>query len=291
MLDGIPSIGPLGDALVPTRPDIPLSEHDLLVNARGEPHLAAELKKEIASADRIDLIVAFVRWYGVRLLIEPLEEALRRRVPVRLLTTTYTGSTEALALERLADLGVEVAVSYDTAITRLHAKAWVFHRNTGFSTAYVGSSNLTRSALLDGREWNLRVSRSASPALFDKVSTAFDAHWASQDFEPYDPARDHERLDRALNPVKRDEDDDSLSGLVLEPWPYQQEILDVLDSERTIHDPGATWWLPRPAPARPWSPPSTTGSSASSSTATSACCSSPTARRCSASHDGPSGKR
>lgn len=230
-------VNSVGEVVVPLRPQIPLGQHDLLVNAAGEPQLANELKREIESADRIDLIVAFVRWYGVRLVLDELEAATERGVPVRLLTTTYTGSTERKALDHLADLGADVRVSYDTEVTRLHAKAWMFHRATGFSTAYVGSSNLTRSAMLDGREWNVRVSKVASPALFDKLSTAFEANWASADFEPYDPARDAERLDHAL--LRGGDDDHSttaLSGLTLTPWPYQQEILDAVDAARTVHE-------------------------------------------------------
>lgn len=236
-LHGIGTPNSVGEITHPVRPDVPLGQHDLLVNARGEPQLANELKKEIASADRVDLIVAFVRWYGVRLIIDELTEALERGAPVRLLTTTYTGSTERKALDQLADLGVDIRVSYDTAVTRLHAKAWLFHRNTGYSTAYVGSSNITRSAMLDGREWNLRVSKAASPALFDKVATAFDANWASADFETYDPTRDADRLDAALSRGSGDDvEATAISGLTLTPWPYQQEILDALESARTIQD-------------------------------------------------------
>ncbi len=236
LLVGIPTTDALGLRRLAERPEIPLSTHDLLVNGRGEPHLAAELKKEIASADQIDLIVAFVRWYGVRLLFDALEEARRNDVPVRLLTTTYTGSTERVALDRLAELGVEVRVSYDTAMTRLHAKAWIFHRRTGFSTAYVGSSNITRSALLDGREWNVRLSSSASRALFDKIRATFDTYWASSDFERYDPGRDADRLDLALGRSDGADERTQLSGLTLTAWPYQEEILEALDSERRNHD-------------------------------------------------------
>ena len=234
LLTGVPHRNSIGASILPVAPDVPLSQHDLLVNARGEPQLANELKKEIASADQVDLIVAFVRWYGVRLIVEELEEALGRGAEVRLLTTTYTGSTERKALDQLAELGVKIRVSYDTAVTRLHAKAWLFHRKTGFSTAYVGSSNITRSAMLDGREWNLRVSKAASPALFDKVATAFDANWASVDFEPYDPGRDADRLDAALGRGRGDDTSDALSGLTLTPWPYQQEILDAVEASRSV---------------------------------------------------------
>lgn len=219
-------------------PDIPLSAHDLLVNARGEPQLAPELKKELASADSVDLIVAFVRWYGVRLLLEPLEAAIERGAAVRLLTTTYTGSTERRALDELRARGVEVRVSYDTQATRLHAKAWIFRRASGFSTAYVGSSNLTKTALLDGREWNVRLSRSRSPELFEKIVGAFEAQWESGDYEAYDPMRDAARLDAALSQGAGPGTDvgSTLSGLELRPWPYQAEILEALDVERRVHD-------------------------------------------------------
>ena len=228
----------LGTPWTTAGPDIPLGLHDLLVNAHGEPHLAAELKKEIASADRIDLIVAFIRWSGARLVIEELRRVVQDRdVPVRLLTTTFAGSTEPKALEQLVNAGVNVAVSYDTQTTRLHAKAWIFHRDTGFSTAYVGSSNVSRAALMDGREWNVRISRAASPALFEKVATAFNTQWASGDYVPYDPATDHDRLVHALTRGRGEPADDTqqLSGLELRPWAYQQEILDTVDAERQIH--------------------------------------------------------
>jgi superfamily II DNA or RNA helicase len=212
-------------------PGVPLGQHDLLVNARGEPGLAAELKREVASADRIDLIVAFVRWYGVRLLVDELRDAIERGVQVRLLTTTYTGSTEAEALRRLRDLGVDIRVSYDTQVTRLHAKAWILHRDTGFSTAFVGSSNLTHSAMVDGREWNVRLSRAATPALYDKVATAFDAQWESGDYEPFD----EHRFEQAVAATRRVDEESALSGLELRAWPYQDEILDALTVEREVH--------------------------------------------------------
>ena len=213
-------------------PDIPLSQPDLLVNARGEPQLAAELKKELASADQIDLIVAFVRWYGVRLVFNELEGAIARGARVRLLTTTYTGSTEAKALDRLRNIGVNIRVSYDTQVTRLHAKSWILHRRSGFSTAYVGSSNLTHSAMVDGREWNVRLARAANPSLFDKVAAAFEAQWSSGDYEDHDP----DRFARAIAATRAPDREAELSGLELRPWPYQAEILDALTVEREVHD-------------------------------------------------------
>jgi superfamily II DNA or RNA helicase len=223
------------------RPKTPLNDAALLTNAHGEPSLAAELKAEISSADEIDLLCAFVMWRGLRLLEEPLREAHASGVPIRVVTTTYIGGTEREALDRLVrDFGAEVKVQYDAARTRLHAKAWLFRRRTGFDTAYVGSSNLSTSALLDGVEWNVRLSKQATPALLQKFEATFDSYWNGAEFETYDPAADRDRLDDALNAARGKRSGDrvtlTISGLEVRAYPYQQEMLDRIEVERVLHD-------------------------------------------------------
>jgi hypothetical protein len=127
-------------------PLIPLLDTTLLTNAPGEPTLWSQLRSEIESADAIDVVMAFIRRSGIGPLLDSLRRHREAGRPLRVLTTTYTDSTERRALDQLVDLGAEVRISYDLSTTRLHAKAWVFHRHSGFSTAYVGSSNLTHSA-------------------------------------------------------------------------------------------------------------------------------------------------
>ncbi|HTE84550.1 MAG TPA: hypothetical protein VK821_07440 [Dehalococcoidia bacterium] len=94
-----------------SRPTTPLSQNALLVASKHEPVLAAELKRELASADRVDLLCAFVRWSGIRVLMDALRQARDRGVPVRVITTTYTGATETRALDELAALGADIRVS------------------------------------------------------------------------------------------------------------------------------------------------------------------------------------
>ena len=152
------------------RPSTPLSDAALLTNAPGEPGLGHEIRAELTSADRVDVIMAFVKWYGLRLFEDRLMTLRERGVPLRVITTTYMGATERAALDRLVrDLGAEVKVQFDSHRTRLHAKAWLFRRNTGFDTAYVGSSNLSRAAMLDGVEWNVRLSAVSTPPLASEV--------------------------------------------------------------------------------------------------------------------------
>lgn len=236
-----PTPGPGVVTFPDVRPRMPLSDAALMTNAKSEPSLGPELRTEIDTADHVDLLCAFVRWAGLRLLDPELRRLRERGGRLRVITTTYTGSTERRALDHLVrEHDAEVLVQYDAHRTRLHAKAWMFHRNTGFDTAYVGSSNLTHTAMLEGVEWNVRLSRIATPALLEKFNATFDTYWNDTAFEAYQPSRDAERLDLALaeasGRTQRDRVTLSLSGLAVTPYPYQQEMLDEIDAERTVHD-------------------------------------------------------
>jgi superfamily II DNA or RNA helicase/HKD family nuclease len=218
------------------RPVTPLSVAALLTNAPEEPSLGAELRAELASADRVDLLCAFVRWHGIRVLADELDALRERGVPFRVITTTYVGATEQRAVDELVRrYGAQVRVSYETRTTRLHAKAWLFRRDSGYTTAFVGSSNLSRSALVDGLEWNVRLSAVATPDLVRKFAGTFDSYWADPSFVGYDPDRplDAQRLRTAL---RRDAGPSVVSGLEVRPYPHQEQILTALAAERDVHD-------------------------------------------------------
>ena len=222
---------------VPERPLTSLSEAALLTNAREDPNLAHELAAELASADQVDLLCAFVKWSGLRILERRLEELQRRGVPLRVITTTYMGATERRALDRIVtDFGGQVKISYEQSSTRLHAKAWLLRRATGFDTAYVGSSNLSKAALLDGLEWNVRLSAVTTPRLLDKFSATFDSYWNRAEFELYDPSVDADRLDEALALTAVGKRLFEVPALVPHPFPHQRAMIEDLDLERTVHD-------------------------------------------------------
>lgn len=197
---------PAGEAVIPLRPSAALSSNALLTNAREEPSIGAELRRKLDSADRADLICAFIRWYGLRILIGPLQSFINRGGQLRVITTTYMAATEVRALDKLAETGASVKVAYESQTTRLHAKAWLFHRDSGFSSAYMGSSNISKSALLDGLEWNVRVSEIESPQLLEKFRATFESYWECSLFESYDPQRDHDKIHRALSSEHKDID-------------------------------------------------------------------------------------
>jgi superfamily II DNA or RNA helicase len=223
-----------GTRLSTTRPGIPLSRSALLVNGHNDFQIGNEVAREIESADQIDLLCAFVRFAGLRLIRPQVQDFLLRGGRMRVIASVYTGSTERRALDELAGLGAKVKISYETSQTRLHAKAWLFHRDSGYHTAYVGSSNLTHSALLDGLEWNVRISQVDNAPIVDRVSATFEQYWNEPEFESYDPRVDAERLDQALNQQKGMTLVPEAFNISIEfgPKPFQQEMLEALAAER-----------------------------------------------------------
>jgi len=230
VLRAILSLGIDGTPKQIADPATPLLDTTLLTNAPGEPRVGHQLASEIPSADGIDVVMAFIRMTGIHPLIQALGEHCGDGKPLRVLTTTYTGSTEACALDELQKIGADIRVSYDVSSTRLHAKAWLFHRKSGFSTAYVGSSNLTHSAQVSGLEWNVRVSGARNPAVIEKVEAVFESYWNSADFEPYEAARFAAAVERSAGK----EATFHLSPIELRPELFQERLLEEIALSRSL---------------------------------------------------------
>lgn len=230
LLKAVVAIRPDGTAADLAEPLIPLLDTTLLTNAPGEPRVGSQLITEVESADEIAIVMAFVRYSGLRPLIEVLTRHCSAGKPLRLLTTIYTGSTEARALDSLVELGATVRVSYDTTSSRLHAKGWLFKRNSGFSTAYIGSSNLTHSAQQDGLEWNVRLSGARNPAVLEKLTAVFESYWESPDFKPYVRADFEEKLRAHSSP----DIETLLSPVELIPQPFQERLLEQITVSRQL---------------------------------------------------------
>ncbi len=225
------------------RPVTSLSQSSLFTGSHREPQLYTELKKEIASADRIEMLVSFVKWSGTRLILDELRSFTERGGILRIITTTYIGATDPKAVQELSQLNnTQVKVSYDAKSTRLHAKAYLFHRNTGYTTAYIGSSNISRPAITAGLEWNIKITWQDQPDVISKMQATFDSYWESEEFKLYRP-EDHDRLVEAINderhPKSSDVDGASLEHyLDVRPFTFQQDILDKLRAEREV---GGHW--------------------------------------------------
>lgn len=234
------------DQQFPASPEIGLGVPWLFTAGKGSPSLLQEIRRELASSDQVDILVSFITVSGVRKLQDVLQQITAKgaqqlgqeqpKTRLRILTTTYTGATEARALDELARLpGCEVRVSLDGRRTRLHAKAWLFQRKTGFGSAYVGSANLSGAALTGGLEWTVKLTQRAQEALFARAVAHFETLWADSEFQRYDPDNVEHRQALAAALGRESfggEPAATISFFDLQPKTYQQEMLEQLTTER-----------------------------------------------------------
>lgn len=227
----------LGERLKKITPYTRLSQSELFTGNNVGVSLESEIRKEILSSDEIYWLVSFIKFSGIRIFKEELEEFTNSGRKLKIITTSYMGATEAKAVEFLSGLrNTEVKVSYNGDHERLHAKAYLFLRNTGFHTGYIGSSNLSRSALTDGLEWNLKVTTREIGHIIDKFKKTFETYWEDKEFEYYQAGRDREKLNKALR-IQKTQDRSGLTAFFdINPYPFQQEILSKLESERLVHN-------------------------------------------------------
>lgn len=201
--------------------------------------MESEIQKDIASADEICLIVSFLKLSGINIFMNSLESFCKvEGHKLRIITTTYCGITEEKAIKQLSELpNTEIRISYDTKRERLHAKSYIFVRESGLNTAYIGSSNLSRSALTDGLEWNIRVTSVENPHIINTARGTFERYWTSPNFEDFSIGG----IEKFRKEMKREKGgpDNPNTPTIFQRFsilPHQNAILSKLKLEREQND-------------------------------------------------------
>ena len=214
-----------------------LSQSELFTGNNAGISLESEIKKEILSSDKICFLVSFIKFSGIIIFKNELTEFTERGGQLMIITTSYMGATDLKAVQLLSDLkNTEIKVSYNTDNERLHAKAYLFLRKTGYHTGYIGSSNISRSALTNGLEWNMKVTTREVSHIIDKFQKTFETYWQDKEFELFVKTRHSEKLRLALRKERSNDRNNASIYFDIKPYPYQEEILEKLETERTVHN-------------------------------------------------------
>lgn len=216
----------------PIRPLTGLRVSSLFTGGQGAISLSSEIKREIASANSISLLVSFLKLSGVNLIYDDLKKFCEDETHhLRIITTTYCGVTDAKAVERLSMLPrCDIKISYETQADRLHAKAYIFERNNGLSTAYIGSSNLSSSGHTEGIEWNVRVTYVENPHIIKTAMAMFDRYWNSWHFEDFKDGGIQRFYQQTRKEKARNAHEPLATKYAL--LPHQKQILDKLAIKR-----------------------------------------------------------
>ncbi len=213
---------------------------DVMTGDRNQSRfLYYQLKMSITKADRIDIIVSFLMESGVRMILSDLRSALDRNVPIRILTGNYLGITQPSALYLIKkELGEGIELRfYNDKSRSFHPKAYMFHYEDN-SEIYIGSSNISRSALTSGIEWNYRFSSIADTKSFQMFYDTFEDLYFnhsividdeelrrySKNWHKPAVSRDLDRYDKA--------DEDTNVKVLFQPRGAQIEALYALEDSR-----------------------------------------------------------
>src|SRR5512143_97536 len=243
----IPS-APLGSSREESAIEPPAVSNRLVSGGEEDP-LYRYLREELAQAATADIAVGFVMPSGLQRLEPHLRDFLARNGRLRLLTGDYLGVTEPEALIRLLDLEGDRQIRvFETAHPSgpehpgppaplcFHPKAYGFERKDGTGVAFVGSSNLSESALQTGIEWNYRVVAKTETAAFREIRTAFDSlfdHPATRELtqawiDAYRQRRPTPEARWTRGPIELPEE----PATVPTPHPIQQAALEALEETR-----------------------------------------------------------
>ncbi|WP_197020017.1 DEAD/DEAH box helicase family protein, partial [Lachnobacterium bovis] len=197
-----------------------------------------QLINSIRTAKKIDIVVSFLMESGVKMLLKELRKAIDNGVKIRLLTGNYLGITQPSALYLIKhELGNLVDLRFYNEKNRsFHPKAYIFHYEK-YSDIFIGSSNISRSALTSGIEWNYRFNSLKDADSYKRFQKTFDDLFDNHsiildDEELKHYAQNWHRPGVSKDLDKYDESSDTNVRMLFEPRGAQIEAICALENSR-----------------------------------------------------------
>jgi len=164
--------------------DTAIEDRSAAITQETPTILADELNNQIATAESIDIVVSFILLSGLSLIQKNLTD-FTRRGKLRIITTSYMGVTEYSALNELFRMtNTEVRMELCADRSRLHAKSFIFNRSDNKSIAFVGSANISKSALTEGEEWVVKLREQDVPEVIKDLRLSYEQLWNSPTIKP-----------------------------------------------------------------------------------------------------------
>lgn len=217
--------------------NIRLTDNYLFTN-KDEQNLIDQINKEIITSDAVAFIYPFISKTMINKLRHAFNYACQNDINITIITTTFDDQALFINLYELEQLikqypNITIRIEDNTQLRseRIHIKAAIFQRATGFSSAIIGSSNLTVAGMATGREWNLKISQFDSPNLYQDIYQAYQTLWADNLLDFNDEAIRQSLFKKIIQ--KEGDNHIELVNYVL--YDFQIDILEKLAYRRSIN--------------------------------------------------------
>ncbi|GEM03661.1 DNA helicase [Halolactibacillus miurensis] len=219
-------------------------------------NIVDEIKAGIDCSSSTAILVSFMMVSGLELILPSLQRSLDKGTQIKILTGDYLYITQPDALSRLDELVGDIELRlWKSHGVSFHPKAYLFESDHE-KQVIVGSSNLSKSALTTGVEWNVSIEQQGQADVFEEAEESFlQLFYADQTvpinretieqyrqrYETYHAKypgfvdRWHSREAEALmfdetEPTIVRESSNNQEPIIIEPRPHQALALDALDN-------------------------------------------------------------
>lgn len=148
-----------------------------LITNNPETNFYQELKGAFNECEGFCFSVAFINLSGLQLLLDSLKELEDKNIPGKIITSTYLNFTEPKALRRLKEFSnIDLKIFEIEKNIGFHTKGYIF-QNPNYSKIFIGSSNITQSALKSNQEWNVKIQQASFDEFEQSVTQEFNKLW------------------------------------------------------------------------------------------------------------------